>query len=167
MSDAAHETLEVVHRIPGRLRVRIPPTVDAADLSDAVSALPGVASATWSPLTRGLLVLYDRERADEAAIVGAIVDHTQVDVAPPAAASTNGGRPTVAGAVSSVFSAVNARVAGTTGGAITLGVLVPAVLTLWAAREILRGRAAPLRWSSALWYAHSLFRDYALPHRES
>jgi len=69
--------------------------------------------------------------------------------------------------VSSVFSAVNARVAGTTGGAITLGVLVPAVLTLWAAREILRGRAAPLRWSSALWYAHSLFRDYALPHRES
>jgi len=167
MSDAAHETLEVVHRIPGRLRVRIPSTVDAADLSDAVSALPGVASATWSPLTRGLLVLYDRERADEAAIVGAIVDHTQVDVAPPAAASTNGGRPTVAGAVSSVFSAVNARVAGTTGGAITLGVLVPAVLTLWAAREILRGRAAPLRWSSALWYAHSLFRDYALPHRES
>jgi len=167
MSDAAHETLEVVHRIPGRLRVRIPPTVDAADLSDAVSALPGVASATWSPLTRGLLVLYDRERADEAAIVGAIVDHTQLDVAPPAAASTNGGRPTVAGAVSSVFSAVNARVAGTTGGAITLGVLVPAVLTLWAAREILRGRAAPLRWSSALWYAHSLFRDYALPHRES
>jgi Heavy metal associated domain 2 len=165
--DAAHETLEVVHHIPGRLRVRVPAAGDAEGLSEAVAALPGVTSATWSPLTRGLLVLYDRERADEAAIVGAIADHTQVDVTPPAAASSNGGRPTVAGAVSSVFSAVNARVAGTTGGVLTLGVLVPAVLTLWATREILIGRAAPLRWSSALWYAHSLFRDYALPHRES
>ena len=40
-------------------------------------------------------------------------------------------------------------------------------LTLWAARELLRGRTAPLAWSSALWYAHGLFRDYALPTRES
>src|SRR5262245_7787735 len=166
-SDAAHETLEVVHRIPGRLRFRIPPTVDAAHLSDAVSALPGVRSVAWSPLTRGLLVLYDRERADEEAIVSAIADHAQVDVTSPAAPSTNGDRPSVAGAVSSVLGAVNARVTGATGGALTLGVLVPAVLTLWAARELLRGRAAPLAWSSALWYAHGLFRDYALPHRES
>jgi len=52
------------------------------------------------------------------------------------------------------------------GGALTLGMLVPAVLTLWAARELLRGRAAPLAWSSALWYAHGLFRDYAFPGRE-
>jgi hypothetical protein len=167
LSDAAHETLEVVHSIPGRLRVRVPTAADTEGLTEAVTSLPGVISAVWSPLTRGLLVLYDREQADDAAIVGAIADHTQVDVTPPAAPSTNGGRPTVAGAVSSVFGAVNARVAGTTGGALTLGVLVPAVLTLWAAREILSGRAAPLRWSSALWYAHSLFRDYALPHRES
>lgn len=166
-SGVAHQTLEVVHSIPGRLRVRVPAAGDTEGLTEAVASLPGVISVVWSPLTRGLLVLYDRERADEPAIVAAIADHTQVDVSPPAAPSTNGGRPTVAGAVSSVFGAVNARVAGTTGGALTLGVLVPAVLTLWAAREILSGRAAPLRWSSALWYAHSLFRDYALPHRES
>src|SRR5213594_1646005 len=62
--DAAQGTLQVVHRIPGRLRVRVPPGVRAADLSDAVAALSGVTSVTWSPRTRGLLVLYDRERAD-------------------------------------------------------------------------------------------------------
>jgi hypothetical protein len=167
-SDAAHETLAVVHRIPGRLRVRIPPGVDAPGLTDAVSALPGVTSVVWSPLTRGVLVLYDRERADEAAIVSAIADHAQLDVTSPAESpSNNGDRPKLAATVASLFSAVEARVAGATGGALTLGVLVPMVLTLWAAREILSGRAAPLRWSSALWYAHSLFRDYALPHRES
>jgi len=167
-SDAAHETLDVVHRIPGRLRVRIPPGVDAPGLTDAVSALPGVTSVVWSPLTRGVLVLYDRERADEAAIVSAIADHAELDVtSPEESRSNNGDRPKLATTVASLFSAVDARVTGATGGAIGLGVLVPAVLTLWAARELLRGRAAPLAWSSALWYAHGLFRDYALPHRES
>ena len=166
-SDGAHETLEIVHRIPGRLRVRVPAAGDAEGLSEAVAALPGVTSAAWSPLTRRLLVLYDRDRADEAAIVAAIADHAQLDVSAPAEPSTNGHRPTLAGTVTSLFSAVDARVTGATGGAVTLSVLVPAVLTLWAAREILSGRAAPLRWSSALWYAHSLFRDYALPRRES
>src|SRR5215813_10802913 len=167
-SDATHETLEVVHHIPGRLRVRIPQSAESAGLTDAVSALPGVTSVAYSSLTRGLLVLYDRERADEAAIVSAIADRADLDVVSPAEPpSSNGDRPNLAATVTSVFSAVNARVTGATGGAVTLGVLVPAVLTLWATRELLRGRAAPLAWSSALWYAHGLFRDYALPHRES
>jgi hypothetical protein len=43
---------------------------------------------------------------------------------------------------------------------------VPLALTIWAGREILRGHAAPLAWSSALWYAHGLFRDYSVPSRE-
>lgn len=167
-SDVAHEALELVHHIPGRLRVRLPSGVDASGLTDTVAALPGVTSVVWSPLTRGVLVLYDRERADEAAIVSAIADHAQLDVASPAESrSTNGERPKLAATVASLFSAVDARLTGATGGAVTLGVLVPAVLTLWAARELLRGRAAPLAWSSALWYAHGLFRDYGLPHRET
>ena len=168
-SAAAQGTLEVVHRIPGRLRVRVPPAADAAQLSEAVAALPGVTSAAWSPLTRGLLVLYERERADESAIVAAIARHAQVDVTSPVdrgEPSANGERPTVAATVTSLFSAIDARVTGATGGALGLAVLVPAALTLWAARQLLRGRAAPLAWSSALWYAHSLFRDYAVPTRE-
>src|SRR5262249_38977013 len=79
-SDATHETLEVVHHIPGRLRVRIPQSVESAGLTDAVSALPGVTSVAYSSLTRRLLVLYDRERADEAAIVSAIADRADLDV---------------------------------------------------------------------------------------
>ena len=66
----------------------------------------------------------------------------------------------VAAAASSVFAEVNARVTRATGGLLTLGTLVPLALTVWAGREILRGRTAPLAWSSALWYAHAVFRDY-------
>ena len=163
--DAAQGTLQVVHRIPGRLRVRVPPGVRAADLSDAVAALSGVTSVTWSPRTRGLLVLYDRERADESAIVAALAQHAQVDVARPHTGA-NGQRPTLVAAVTSLFGEADARVASATGGALSLGVLVPTALMLWAVRELLRVRAAPLAWSSALWYAHGLFRDYALPGRE-
>jgi len=165
-SDVADGILEIVHRIPGRLRVRLPPGVPGTELRDGIAARPGVTSATWSPLTRGLLVLYDHGRADEAAIVADIASHTELDVATPADPITNGKRPTLATTMTSLFGAIDARVTGATGGALALGVLVPAVLTLWAARELLRGRAAPLAWSSALWYAHGLFRDYALPTRE-
>jgi hypothetical protein len=164
--DATEGMLEVVHRIPGRLRVRVPVRVPEVRLSEEIAALPGVTSATWSPLTRSLLVHYDGERAEEGAIVTAIARHAQVDVISPAEPTSNGERPTVAATVSSLFAAIDGRVAGATGGALALGVLVPAVLTLWAARELLRGRARPLAWSSALWYAHSLFRDYALPARK-
>jgi hypothetical protein len=165
-SDVADGILDIVHRIPGRLRVRVPPGVPGAEIGDAIAARPGVTSAIWSPLTRGLLVLYDRERVDEAAIVADLASHAELDVAAPMDPTTNGKRPTLATTMTSLFGAIDARVTGATGGALALGVLVPAVLTLWAARELVRGRAAPLAWSSALWYAHGLFRDYALPTRE-
>ena len=164
--DAAHGILDIVHRIPGRLRVRVPSAVPAEQLSQQIAALAGVTSAVWSPLTRGLLVRYDPERAAEAEIVGAIARHAHVDVTSPAPPTANGRRPTLVSTASALFGAVDARISGATGGALALGVVVPAVLTLWAARELLRGRAAPLAWSSALWYAHGLFRDYALPNRE-
>src|SRR5439155_21368973 len=45
-------TLEVVQRIPGRLRVRVPPGADAPPLPDTVAASPGVRAAPWSACTR-------------------------------------------------------------------------------------------------------------------
>lgn len=150
--------LTVAHHVAGRLRVRIPAGAHTDGLVDTVTELPGVLSASWSPRTRGLLVLYDRA-ADSTAIVDAIVEHTGAE---PAAtpASPNGTRPTLAAAVTSLAQDVNARVTRASGGLVTLGALVPLALTVWAAGEVLRGRTAPLAWSTALWYAHGLFRDY-------
>ena len=126
-----------------------------------------MAELWFSTLTRGLLVLYDPERADETTIVATIARHAEVDVLVPTEHVTNGARPTLVATTTSLVSAIDTRITAATGGAVGLAVLVPAALTLWAARELLRGRTAPLAWSSALWYAHGLFRDYALPTRES
>ena len=49
-----------------------------------------------------------------------------------------------------------------TRGAVGLGGLVPSALILWAVAEVVRGRVRPLAWSSALWYAYGLFRDYVV-----
>jgi hypothetical protein len=48
-------------------------------------------------------------------------------------------------------------------GTLGLATLLPAALIGWALVEVLRGRTGPLTWSTALWYAHGLYRDYSLP----
>lgn len=159
------DSMSVVHNIAGRLRVRLPAGAHIGGLVEAVSALSGVRSASWSPRTRGLLVLYDRSATDGAAILDVIEEHTGVEAAAPSAAP-RAARPTLAAVVTSLASQADARVQQASGGLIGLSALLPLALIGWAAREIVRGRATPLAWTSALWYAHGLFRDYNLPSRE-
>ena len=157
--------MSVVHQVRGRLRVRVPSTARVEGLVEALLAMPGVRAASWSPRTRGLLVLHDD--ANTESILGTIARHVGVErITEPASVPSNGARPTLAAATTAVVGEVNARVTRATGGLLTLGALVPLALTVWAGREILRGRTAPLAWSSALWYAHGLFRDYNVPSRD-
>ena len=72
-------------------------------------------------------------------------------------------RPTLGTAVAGAAGEIDRRLRAVTRDAVGLGSLVPVALTVWAARELLLGRAAPLAWSTALWYAHGLFRDYNTP----
>ena len=157
--------MSVVHQGRGRLRVRVPTTARVDGLVEAVLAIPGVRAASWSPRTRGLLVLHDE--GDTAAILETVARHARIQrFAERSSPAATAARPTLAAATGSVFGEIDARVTRATRGLVTLGSLVPLALTVWAGREILRGRAAPLAWSSALWYAHGLFRDYSVPSRE-
>ena len=55
------------------------------------------------------------------------------------------------------------RVQRATRGTVGLAGLLPLALAGWAVAELVRGRTGPLAWSSALWYAHGLYRDYSVP----
>jgi hypothetical protein len=159
--------LRIAHDIPGRLRVRIPVGAQTEGLEAAVGAQPGVAACTWSPRTRSLLVLYDSAHADRAAITDAVARATGRD-APPATGA-NGHAPTpepgaaLAQGVNEMFGEIDQRVRRASRGLLGLAGVLPVALTAWAVAELMRGRAAPLAWSSALWYAHGLFRDYQVP----
>lgn len=156
-------SLHVAHDIPGRLRLRLPLGTPTEGLQTAVAAEDGVTACTWSARTRSLLVLYDPEHADRAAILDAVVRVTGLE-SPGATANGHPVRPEPGTAltqgVRDLFGEVDHRVQRLTRGVVGLGALFPVALTAWAVTEVVRGRAAPLAWTSALWYAHGLFRDY-------
>jgi hypothetical protein len=157
----------VVHDIPGRLRLRLPPGAATEGLHGAVTAVPGVRACAWSPRTRSLLVVYDPEQTDREAIAEAVAHAGGLNVAlapdtRPAMPAADSGGPLALG-VRRLFGEVDQRVQRASRGLVGLGGLFPVALTAWALTEVVRGRAAPLAWSSALWYAHGLFRDYQVP----
>jgi hypothetical protein len=155
--------------IPGRLRLRLPPRTPTEDLQQAVAGAPGVTRCTWSPRTRSLLVLYDPTPRTREAIADAIAQASGL-AAPiegpalsPGAARRRKPGVALATGVWQLFGEIDDGVQRATRGVVTLGGLLPVALTAWALAEMVRGRAAPLAWSSALWYAHGLFRDYQGP----
>jgi hypothetical protein len=154
--------VHVVHDIPGRLRLRLPRTAHVEGLREAVAAEPGVTDCTWSPRTGSMLLRYRPEAATVAALVESVARHTGLEVSSQPATGPERSEP----AVTAVFGELDRRVRRATGDRAGLGGLIPMALALWAVAEIVRGRAAPLVWSSALWYAHGLYRDYHESARE-
>jgi hypothetical protein len=157
--------MRIVHHIPGRLRLRVPVSIDGPALTEVLERLPGVHGCAWSERTRSLLVLYEPESATADTVLDALGEHGPVAPPPPTSAEATPAAPgaPLARAVSDGFGQLDERVRRATRGVVGLGGLVPIALTLWAVRELALGRAAPLAWSSALWYAHGLFRDYNAP----
>ena len=151
-------TLSIAHASPGRLRVRVPPDADVTGLEEAVAALPGVRGVTWQPRTRGLLVLHDPGAIDASTVLDAVAQHTDVEV--PDGAAPAAAEPPLTTLLARPVADLNQRLYRLSGGLADLRSLAPAVLVAWAALQLLRGRGAPIAWSSALWYAHGLFRDY-------
>ncbi len=155
----------VAHDIPGRLRVRLPVGASTEGLHAALAMAPGVQSITWSPRTRSVLVLYDAEHGSRDTILDAVARVSGLEAAAPPEAMPTPSEPggTLALGVRQLFGEVDQRVQRVSRGLVGLGGLFPVALTAWALTEVVRGRAAPLAWSSALWYAHGLFRDYQVP----
>ncbi len=161
--------LRVVHALPGRLRVRVPPHVRGDELVELIRSLAGVQSWVWSARTRGLLILFDPQTVAAGAIIQAVARQFRIETSqaqdPSLTQTADGATPrsTFASGVAEMFGELDRRLQRTTRGLFGVGALMPIALTLWAARELALGRAAPLAWSSALWYAHGLFRDYNSP----
>jgi hypothetical protein len=158
----APRALSIVHDIPGRLRMRLPPGATTAGLGEALERLNGVQSSVWSPRTRSLLIRYDPSVLTAAEIKRTVAEDADLDL--PASSSEprdEDGRPQIARAVLDVFDGFNERVGRRTRGRLNLGMVFAVGLVLWSMRQLLRGPVTSLSWTSALWYAHGLFRDYA------
>jgi hypothetical protein len=160
----APRAVRIVHDIPGRLRLRLPPGSSTAGLQGVIDGLNGAQSSVWSPRTRSLLIHYDPGVLTPAEIAHAVAERAELDPPTPGA-DAEGGRAPVAAALVDTFYGVNERVARRTRGRLDLGMLISVGLVLWAGRQLLRGPITSLSWTSALWYAHGIFRDYTVPPR--
>jgi hypothetical protein len=161
-------SLAVVHDIPGRLRLRLPRGTTTAELTAVVGRQPGVLDCRWAARTRSLLIRYQPGVTSPGTLVEAVAAHSGAAVAPrrEPVALDPAPRPPLARAIGVGLAELDRGVARATRGALDLRLLVPLALAGWALRELLRGQVGPLAWSSALWYAHGLFRDYNLPGSE-
>ncbi len=161
----------VIHALPGRLRFRGPARTGGEELAEAIRGLDGVRSCHWSPRTRSLLVLFRPESVTTDTIIQLVAQHSGIeeslvaDTSPKRSAGALHGQATFAAGVAETFGELDRMVHRGTRGLSGLGALIPLILTVWAAREIVIGRTPPLVWSTALWYAHGLFRDYNTPAR--
>jgi hypothetical protein len=159
--------LRVVHASPGRLRLRVPASSATDELPAAVLREPGVAGCRWSPRTLSLVVLYRPDAVDAATLTDAIARVTGTRVS-ASDSPGQGSAPVEPGAALSgglrdAVGVVDRRVRQASRGTLSLGALLPLALIGWAVVELARGRTGPLAWSTALWYAHGLYRDYSLP----
>ena len=162
-------SLRILHRIPGRLRLSFPDRADPRAVVTALEGQRGFLSWRWNQRTRSLLLLYDPEATSGEALLEVVANRlgaADVDQGPPQAPRPPG-PPALAVAVSQGLAELDARVASTTRGLVDLRLLFPIGLFTWAILELSRGAVGPLAWSSALWYAHGLFRDYNLPNHPS
>lgn len=158
----------VVHDLPGRLRVRLPGEAAGEALAEAMRQEPGVVDCSWSPRTRGLLVRYRPGESDGVTLAGALSRRAGMEAPRYGTAAEPGradGTPgaTLESGLREAARTLDASVQRATRGTIGLSGLLPLALVGWALAELVRGRGAPLAWSSALWYAHGLYRDYAAP----
>jgi hypothetical protein len=155
--------LAVAHAMQGRLRLRLPVPAQIAELVDVVRAASGVTDCAWNDRTRSLLVHYRPEETTPEAIIELVADHA--DVLAPGDGNGHVVERPVAEGITTTVTQLNTGIARATGGRLDLGILVPLALGAWAFRQMFRAQVEPLSWSSALWYAHGLFRDYATRHR--
>ena len=157
-------TIAIAHALPGRVRFRLPSHARTEGLTEAVSAISGVIDCTWTARTRSLLVRYEPSATTSSEIAERVA--ARIGAGVPTVETNGHSEAPVGAVVPAMFKELNGRMARATRGKMDLASAIPLALVAWAALELLRGRTAPLAWSSALWYAHGLFRDYNLPSSE-
>jgi hypothetical protein len=152
---------QVVHSMPGRLRLRFargeaePRSVEA--LLERVRRQPGVRSARFNPGSGSIVVEYDPSMLPPAALL------RDLPVAPPEAPtpSRSPAGTSAADILAHGWWEANAVLARISGGRADLRLLVPLALALLAVRELIRqGELQSAPWHALLWYSYNVFYHF-------
>jgi hypothetical protein len=165
-------SVEVIHAITGRMRLRVPSLKGNEELSrrlhERLSAVPGITRVEANPVTASVLVLHHAGDAHGPELVQALaeglaplagVDKQRLQARLAQDARRQRPRPLLhRDSVHGFFKGLNASVKSATGGA-DLSLLVPASLILLGLRRLLLsegGWHAP-RWYDFMWFGFATY----------
>jgi hypothetical protein len=157
----------IVHRSPGRLRVRVDRARHDVDLIhrivERLSRVPGVKQIETAPETGSILVLFEPSRFDEERLASEARDgelfYLQRLPAESKEARSEGGL------ARSLWQRTNMAVNQKSRGPIDLRTLVPLALVGWAIKQIVTERPIPRTpWYTLLWYAWGIFTRFNPPN---
>jgi hypothetical protein len=175
MATEAVDYIEIAHRIPGRVRVRMPflrkRRDDAERVARRAAELPGVLEVEGHPFTGSLVVRFDAERVDEDRVLAALRDATGVTLmvrrgerrpAPrvvPGAPASAVGRATM-----EAFRGLDEELLRITEGGMDLGVLVTLGFVVAGAFEVMVTQKIPAPpWFNLAWWGFRTFMTVEAP----
>jgi len=157
----------IVHRSPGRLRLRVPALRENRELAlrieERLGDLPGVRELRTSAVTGSVLLLLDEESFDEGRWTQVAEAEGLIRLAPeePEEPAPPGPR---GASVWAAWQQANTTVHRASRGVLDLRTLIPLCLVLWSIRQILLDRPlARTPWYTLLWYAFGIFTRFNPP----
>lgn len=159
--------MHVAHRLPGRLRVRLPAlrhsTEEAQQLIDELVRLEGVSQAQARLSTGSVLVHYDPDDVDEAEVIAHLTDAARAVAARVGRSPGDLGRAerraeSMAHATVQFFREVDRDIERVTDGAVDLGTLVTAGFVIAGALQVVSARKIPAPpWFNLAWWGFRTF----------
>ena len=144
--------LEVVHALPGRLRLKIPSLARRsramADFAASLKRLDGISDVTTNPTLGTALVRYDADRLTPSLVVAAATHGFDFETA------FRSRRSLVGGELKAIHYAINQAIMRRSGGVLDLPALMAVLLVVTLVRGV-AGRGGP-RFSplAVLWWLH-------------
>ena len=158
MKDARHSivsfagVLEVVHALPGRLRLRIPSLTGRpralSAFETSLSRLDGIASVTTNATLGTALVRYDAAKLTPSLVVAAATHGFDFETAQRRQRSLVGGE------LKAIHYAVNQAVLRRSGGLVDLPALMTVLLVVSFVRGILGRGGAKFSPLAVIWWLH-------------
>jgi hypothetical protein len=163
--------IQITHVLPGRARFRLPwlreQASEAAGISEALQALPGVHEVEVHPFTGSVLCRHHPDRVDAAALVQELQRVTgalQVlarDEEPPPPPYLGTLRGMLAREVAAIFRDVDAAVLRSSHGAIDLGTIAAVGFGVASALKVASDRELPVpAWFNLAWWGLRTFLTF-------
>jgi len=158
--------VELLHAIPGRIRLRVPEIkgdpARAREVEHQVTGLKVVRRAEVSPVTGSLLVTYDPDDLESLEELGRrLIPELELttltassDPAPDMDMDVV--TPSMVAGIMGHLRTMNANVRTTTGG-LDLRILVPALLVLLGVKKLVTDREKTPTWYNYFWFAFGTF----------